>query len=59
MFSLRKSTPAYRLKLYDFLAGHGYEVHRMESNDNFLGDLITPENLMRWNVYDVFCVPAR
>jgi FkbM family methyltransferase len=29
MFSLRKSTPAYRLGLYDFLVGHGYEVHRM------------------------------
>ena len=59
MFSLRKSTPAYRRKLYDFLVSQGYEVHRMEGNDNFLGDRITPENLMRWNVYDVFCVPAR
>jgi FkbM family methyltransferase len=59
MFSLRKSTPAYRLKLHDFLTGLGYEVHRMEGNENFLGDRITPENLMRWNVYDVFCVPPR
>lgn len=59
MFSLRKSTPDYRLKLYEFLVHHGYEVHRMEGTENFLGDRITPENLMRWNVYDVFCVPAR
>jgi hypothetical protein len=29
----------------------------MEGSENFLGDRITPENLMRWNVYDVFCVP--
>ena len=57
MFSLRKSAPAYRLKLYDFLVGHGYVVHRMEGNKNFLGELVTPENLMQWNVYDVFCVP--
>ncbi|HYT05463.1 MAG TPA: FkbM family methyltransferase [Gemmatimonadales bacterium] len=57
MFSLRKSAPAYRRQLYDFLAGHGYEVHRMEGDENFLGDVITLENLMRWNVYDVFCVP--
>ena len=57
MFSLRKSAPAYRLKLYDFLIGHGYVVHRMEGNENFLGELVTPENLMRWNVYDAFCVP--
>jgi hypothetical protein len=57
MFSLRKSEPAYRRKLYDFLTGLGYDVHRMESNENFLGERITAENLMRWNVYDVFCVP--
>lgn len=58
MFSLRKSTPAYRRDLYDFLSGHGYALHRMDSRD-FLGERITPENLMRWNVYDVFGVPAR
>jgi FkbM family methyltransferase len=57
MFSLRKSTPAYRRELYDFLVGHGYTVHRMDGNANFLGDLITPANLMQWNVYDVFCLP--
>jgi len=57
MFDLRKSAPAYRLKLYDFLVGHGYEVRRKESDENVLGDLITPENLLRWNVYDVFCLP--
>lgn len=57
MFSLRKSDPAYRVKLYDFLVKHGYAVHRVLGNENFLGDLITTENLMRWNVYDVFCVP--
>ncbi len=58
MFSLRKSTTAYRLGLYDFLARHGYEVHRVEGNANYLGDRITLENLMRWNVYDVFCIPS-
>jgi len=57
MFSLRKSDPAYRRKLFDFLARLEYDVHRMESNDNYLGELITAENLTRWNVYDVFCVP--
>jgi len=58
MFSLRKSTTAYRLGLYDFLVRHGYTVHRVEGNADYLGDRITPENLMRWNVYDVFCIPS-
>jgi FkbM family methyltransferase len=59
MFSLRKSTPAYRRGLFDFLVTQGYAVHRMEGTENFLGDRVTPENLMRWNVFDVFCVPER
>ncbi len=57
MFSLRKSTPAYRRQLYDFLVGHGYDVHRMNGGENLLSELVTPGNLMRGNVYDVFCVP--
>jgi FkbM family methyltransferase len=57
IFSLKKSTRAYRLKLYDYLVAHGYEVHRMEGSANYLGERVTRENLMQWNVYDVFCVP--
>lgn len=57
MFNLRKSAPRYRLQLYDFLVRHDYEVHRMEGNENYLGERVTPGNLMRWNVYDVFCIP--
>lgn len=57
MFSLRKSDPAYRRRLYAFLTNHGYHVHRMAGPENFLGELISEENLMRWNVYDVFCLP--
>lgn len=58
MFSLRKSTAVYRRELYDFLVDHGYTVHRMDSRD-FLCERITPENLMCWNVYDVFGVPTK
>src|SRR3989442_9663636 len=58
MFSLRKSTTAYRLGLYDFLVRHGYPGHRVEGNADYLGDRITSDNLMRGNVYDVFCIPS-
>lgn len=57
MFSLRKSEPGYRRRLYDFLVGQGYTVYRMGGADDFLAEIVTPENLMRWNDYDVFCVP--
>src|SRR3989442_4177904 len=57
MFRLRKSGRGYRLNLYNFLVRHGYEVHRMEGDANYVGDLVTAQNLMRWNVYAVFCLP--
>ena len=57
MFSLRKSTPAYRRQLYDFLVSHGYDVHRSDGSEALVRELVTPANLMQWNVYDVFCVP--
>src|SRR2546423_2875025 len=59
MFNLRKSPTAYRLGLYDFLVGHGYEGDWGGGNTNFLGDRITPEDLTPWEVYDGVCIPAR
>jgi len=36
-----------------------YDVHRVETTDNFLGDRITPEKPDAVDVYDVLCVPSR
>jgi FkbM family methyltransferase len=58
VFTLRKSLPGYRRKLYDFLVGHGYELHRIEGGERFLGEAVTPDNLMTWKHYDMFCIPA-
>ena len=57
MFALRKSPPGYRRALFDFLVAHGYAVHRIAGPDDILGEAITPENLARWETYDVLCVP--
>lgn len=58
MFSLRKSIAGYRLKLYQFLRSHGYELYRIESSAHLMGSPITLDNLTQWNHYDVFCVPT-
>lgn len=58
MFDGKKSAAGYRSQLYDFLRRHGYRVHHVESDHNLLGELITPDNLMRWRSYDVCCVPG-
>ena len=57
MFALRKSPPAYRRALFDFLVEHGYVVHRIAGPHNIHGEAITPDNLARWETYDVLCVP--
>ena len=58
MFNLRKSIAGYRLNLYRFLLDHGYELHRIQSGQLW-GSLISLDNLMLWNHYDVFCIPTR
>jgi FkbM family methyltransferase len=57
MFNLRKSIPGYRNRLYEFLAGLGYAIHRVEPGA-LAGEPITAGNLLQWNHYDVFCVPS-
>jgi FkbM family methyltransferase len=46
-----------RRNLLKFLKDHEYRVHLIESDLNYLGDLVTDENLMKWLHYDIFCVP--
>jgi FkbM family methyltransferase len=57
MFDLKKSDPAARIRLHDFLVGHGYRVHRIEGDEKLVGEVVTPDNLMQWRGYDVWCVP--
>jgi FkbM family methyltransferase len=57
MFSQKRSLPGYREKLYQFLVRHGYEVRRMEGGAFASGTVVSPENLMERNTYDVFCTP--
>ena len=57
MFSLRKSDPEYRRRLYAYLVDRGYRVHHVESEERLFGEVVTPDNLMAWNDYDVMCVP--
>jgi FkbM family methyltransferase len=58
VFTLRKSLPGYRRKLFDFLVGHGYQLFRVEGGERFLGEEVTEANLLQWKHYDLFCVPA-
>ncbi|MGH7594472.1 MAG: FkbM family methyltransferase, partial [Gemmatimonadales bacterium] len=56
MFDLKRSDGHYRVQLYEFLVAHNYDVHRID-RETLLGERITPENLMQWRAYDVWCVP--
>lgn len=54
----KKTSPEQRRNLLQFLKGHGYSVYLIESDSNYLGELVNDNNLTKWPHYDIFCVPA-
>lgn len=57
MFSLKRSLPGYRQKLFAFLVGQGYEVRKVDKGPFTAGPLVTAENLEQWNYFDAICIP--
>lgn len=56
-FSLKRSPAGYRERLYRFLDGHGYAMRRVDHGPYRDGAVVTAENLLEMNKYDVYCVP--
>ncbi len=48
-----------RQALYKEVAGHGYEVYRVENESNYRGELIGENDMTRWRHFDIFCVPLK
>ena len=48
---------AQRERQFDFLAGHGYRIHRVGEDGPLTGEVIERGDLMRWRHFDAFCVP--
>ena len=46
-----------REAFYDYLKKFEYEIFRLESETNYLGQKIKKEILSDWKHYDIFCVP--
>ena len=57
VFNLRKSSAEYRRGLLAFFDRHRYVAHRVRGAGDLLGEVVTADNLMSWNHYDIFCVP--
>jgi FkbM family methyltransferase len=51
------TTREQRVAFLRFLAGLGYELHRVESEANLRGEPVAEGDVMRWRRFDVFCVP--
>ena len=49
---------SYRKRLYAFLKKLNYKVHLFGGTENYIGQLITENDLMKWKHYDLFAVPA-
>ena len=48
-----------RARLFDLLVGWDYDIFRIESESNYMGEKVTKENLTKWRHYDVFCLPRK
>lgn len=57
-FTERKATPGYRVRLLDYLTGHGYRIYRVEERSgDWLQEEIGPGNVHRHKTFDAFCIP--
>jgi FkbM family methyltransferase len=54
----RKLDEGQRHSLYRAVTGLGYELHRIENEDNYRGEIIRESDLNRWKHFDAFCVPV-
>jgi FkbM family methyltransferase len=48
-----------RARLFDLLSGWNYDIFKIESESNYMGEKVTKENLTKWRHYDVFCLPIK
>lgn len=46
-----------RQNFFRMVANLGYEIHLRESATRYVGMRLTEADLMRWEHYDIFCVP--
>lgn len=54
----RMPRPA-REAMIGFLENLGYSVHRVVSDEDYVGERVSASDVMRWRHFDVFCVPER
>lgn len=52
-----RSTQQTREAMIGFLEALGYEIHRVVSDNDYLGEPVGVGDVMRWRHYDIFCVP--
>jgi FkbM family methyltransferase len=46
-----------RLELYQTLKVMGYTIYKVASDSNYRDEIIDESNLMKWKLYDIFCIP--
>jgi FkbM family methyltransferase len=53
----RKLNEEQRLSLYRSIAGYGYVVRKIADDGNYFGEIITSQEMNKWQHFDVFCAP--
>jgi hypothetical protein len=47
-----------RRSLYRSVVGLGYVLYRVESEEDYRGEVVSESDVGRWVQFDAFCVPA-
>jgi len=46
-----------RREMIGWLGSLGYEIHKLNAPDDLRGPRMTPDDVMQWKHFDIFCVP--
>jgi FkbM family methyltransferase len=53
----RKLDQAQRQALHRSIAAYGYVIHKIADQGNYMGEIISEQDMNKWPHFDVFCAP--
>ena len=49
---------SYRNKIHDYFLTKGYVVHKVNNEEDYMGQVLEKSDMSKWDHYDIYCVPS-